>query len=235
MKQWLQETHGTTFELVRHFLIRFFDSDLVTTPGQWTGVLIGAFSLLISSSLLIAQSLAHKYSVLSSYGSPEPYRHAVRADELWLLTLGMSAIGLLAAVKWQSLFPGLRDYLALSALPVRPRQIFIAKLLALFVLISAAIATMNVATLGFPALSRSHWQINPSIFAHTLAHAASCILASCSLFFGLVACQGILLNLLRPRWFARVTGYLQGVLITLMLVLMVMSLSIDSKVELAVL
>jgi hypothetical protein len=34
MRQSLRETHGPTFELLRHFLRRFFDSDLVTSPGQ---------------------------------------------------------------------------------------------------------------------------------------------------------------------------------------------------------
>ena len=43
MREWLRETHTTSFELLRHFLLRFFDSDLVTTPGQMTTALIGAF------------------------------------------------------------------------------------------------------------------------------------------------------------------------------------------------
>src|SRR5271154_4102053 len=41
MKEWLQETHAPGFELLRHFLLRFFDSELITTPGQMTPVLIG--------------------------------------------------------------------------------------------------------------------------------------------------------------------------------------------------
>jgi hypothetical protein len=237
MRRWLDQTHDTGFELFRHFLVRFFDSDLVTTPGQWTKVLIGAFSLLVPVFMMVVPSLGHKYAYFSSLPSPEPYRHALRADELWLITLSMSAVGLLAAVEWQSLFPGLRDYLALGALPVRPRQIFLAKLLALFALISAAIAVVNAfPTLAFAALSQGgRWQSNPSFLAHFVAHGATCVLASYFLCFALIACQGFLLNLLPPRLFARVTSYAQGLLITLMLVLIVLSMSIDSKVEMAVL
>jgi hypothetical protein len=33
-REWLAETHGPTFELLRHFLLRFFDSELVTSPGH---------------------------------------------------------------------------------------------------------------------------------------------------------------------------------------------------------
>ena len=29
MREWLRETHGPGFELLRHFLLRFFDSDVV--------------------------------------------------------------------------------------------------------------------------------------------------------------------------------------------------------------
>jgi hypothetical protein len=236
MKKWLAETHGASFELFRHFLVRFFDSDLVTTPGQWTTLAIGAFSLVLPVFSLVAQSLAHKYAYLSRLPSPEPYRHAVRADELWLLTMGMAAIGLLTAVKWQSLFPGLRDYLALGALPVRASQVFLAKLLALFVLISAAIATINaMPSFGFPSASMSRWQWNPSFLVHVGAHAICSAMASYFVLFAVVACQGVFLNLLRPRAFARVTGYLQGVLMTVMLVGIVLSLSIDSQVEQAVL
>ncbi|HEV3332449.1 MAG TPA: hypothetical protein VG096_15775 [Bryobacteraceae bacterium] len=236
MKDWLAETHSAGFELARHSLVRFFDSDLVTTSGQWTKVLIGAFSLLVPVFMIVVPSLGHKYAYLSSLPSPEPYRHNLRADELWLITLAMSVVGLLAAVEWQALFPGLRDYLSLGSLPVRPRQIFVAKFLALFALLTATIVVVNsFPTVAFAGLSHGHWEPNPSYAAHFLAHGASCVLASYFLCFAIVACQGILLNLLPPRLFASVTGYVQGLLITLMLVLIVLSLSIDSKVEMAVL
>jgi hypothetical protein len=236
MRNWLAETHRTGFELFRHFVVRFFDSDLVTTPGQWTKVLIGAFSLLIPVFIMVMPSLAHKYAILSSLPSAEPYRHAMRADQLWLITLGMSAVGLLAAVEWQALFPGIRDYLCLGTLPVRPRQIFASKLAALIALLSASIAVVNaLPTVAFLALAHGRWETNPSFAAHLWAHGVSCGLAAYFLCFALIACQGILLNILPPRLFGVVTGYVQGLVITLMLVLIVLSVSIDPNVETAVL
>jgi hypothetical protein len=50
----------------------------------------------------------------------------------------------------------------------------------------------------------------------------------------LVALQGVLLNLLRPRQFARVTGILQGILAATMLLLIVMSFSITPQAANAV-
>ena len=79
MREWLEETHGPGFELLRHFLLRFFDSDLVTASGQTSTALIGAFSILLPWYPLIVGPLRHKYAYLSALPAPGPYRMAVRA------------------------------------------------------------------------------------------------------------------------------------------------------------
>src|SRR5579872_6021484 len=103
MREWLQDTHGPNFELLRHFVRRFFDSELTTTPDQWKTPALGAFSLLLPWFPLFAQPLMGKYAHFSSLPTPGPYQQAVRADELWLMTLLMSVVGLATAVKWQAL------------------------------------------------------------------------------------------------------------------------------------
>jgi hypothetical protein len=231
MREWLRETHGPGFELLRHFLLRFFDSDLVTAPGQATTALIGAISIFLPWFPTIVGPLRDKYKYVSRLANPDLYRQVVRADELWLITLMMSAIGLLTAIKWQSLFPGLTDYRVLGSLPLRARQVFAAKLVALLAVATAAIVTLNLLpALIFPAVSASRWAINPSLGARVLAHAATCAAASYFFFFGLVALQGVLLNLLRARQFARVTASLQGLLVGAMLVLIVLSFSIQPEI-----
>jgi len=84
------------------------------------------------------------------------------------------------------------------------------------------------------SISGGPWRFNPSLSANIGAHAAACGLGAYFLLFALIGLQGVLLNLLPPRWFARVTGYLQGLLIAGMLVLFVVSFSIDIHVEKAV-
>jgi hypothetical protein len=230
VKEWLRETHGPDFELLRHFVLRFFDSERTTTPDQWKTAAIGAFSLLLPWYPFLYQPLLHKYAHFSALAAPGPYRQAVRADELWLLTLTMSAIGLLTAVKWQSLFPGLRDYQVLGALPLRARQIFQAKFLALLIVSTIAVVVINaVPGLTFPLVSGGRWQINPSLADHFTVQAIVFAAACYFFFFGLLALQGVLLNVLPPRSFGRVTGHLQGVLVAAMLILLVLSFSIDSR------
>jgi len=232
MREWLRETHGTLFELLRHFLLRFFDSDLVTEPGQVSAAMIAVVSMCLPWFQVLVGPLRHKYAYLSGLAVPGPYREAVRADELWLLTLMMSLIGLLTAFKWQALFPDLRDYRTLGALPLRARQLFLAKLLALLIVAAAALILLNaVPSAAFPALSTSRWAFpGPRVKAYAAASMAACAF----FFFGLVGLQGVLLNLLRPRAFGRVTGYLQGLLVALMLVLTVLSFSIQPRIANAV-
>lgn len=231
MREWLRETHGVQFELVRHFLRRLFDSEMITNREQVWSALIGGISLLLPWFQVLYGPLKAKYAHLSGLPMPGPYRDAVRADELWLITLMMSIIGLLTAVKWQSLFPDLRDYRALGALPLRPRQIFAAKLLTLLIAAMAALLAVNCAPSGaFPMLSKSHWAFQTRLGARVGAYAVASTAAGAFFFFGLVALQGVLLNLLHPRGFRRVTGYLQGLLVGTMLSLIVLSFSINPRI-----
>ena len=231
MKEWLRRTHGPFFELLRHFLHRFFDSDIITTPGQMAGPLIGVFSLMLPWFNMMIGMLRHKYAHFGGLPVPGPYRQVVRADELWLVTLMMSVIGLVTAVKWESVFPGLRDYRSLGTLPLRAWQIFAAKLAALLIVITAVVVTLNfLPSVGFPAVSGSRWQFGHGMGVRVLAHITACVGGGYFFFFGLVALQGVFLNVLRPRTFGQVTGYVQGLLVAVMLVLIVLSFSIDAGI-----
>ena len=230
MRVWMRETHGAQFELVRHFLRRLFDSEMITSPEQTRSALIGLIALLLPWFQVLYGPLKLKYAHLAGLPSPAPYRDALRADELWLITLMMSTIGLLTAVKWQSLFPDLRDYRVLGSLPLRPRQIFAAKLLSLLLVAAAALAAVDCfPSAAFPALSDSRWAFS-GVGPRMRAYAAASTAAGAFFFFALIALQGVLLNLLRPRAFRRVTSCLQGALVGTMLALIVLSFSIDPRI-----
>src|SRR5713101_8043235 len=191
----LDETHSTRFELCRHFFLSFFDSDVVSSPGQWRVVAIGALAILLSSSLIFVQAYWHKYIVLDALESPAPYRLALVADALFLITLAMFVIGLFTTLQWPSLFPGLRDYLALASLPVRMRDVFVAKFAALVGFAGLFIvATTLPPSMLLPAVMAGRYAIDsklqiPAIFVSSSA-------AALFVFFSLVAVQGVLLNIL---------------------------------------
>src|SRR5579863_7287620 len=130
-KAWIAETHSSAFELRRHFFLQLFESEFVSAPGQGKVVVGGALAILLSVGVVFAQAYYHKYLALNVLEDGGPFRMALLADALFIVTLTMAAIGLFTTLQWPSLFPSLRDYLALAALPTRMRDMFIAKLTAL--------------------------------------------------------------------------------------------------------
>ncbi len=224
LRQWLDATHGTRFELVRHFLLRFFESDLVTTPGEWMKTVAGGAGVLISLCILMVPTFVHRYGCLQQ-GAPSlfcpavadyraQYLHLVRADTLWLIGLAMCVTALLTAIQWQSLFPTLRDCLALAAFPVSALEIFWSKLTAVTVAFAAFVLAMNwVPSMLFARIIAGRWQehaVGTQAVATFAAATAGCVFV----FFGMLALQGLLLNLLPPRWFERVSIYAQAILFT---------------------
>lgn len=216
VRHWLGETHSCNFELCRHFFLRFFDSELISDPSQTRVVAGGAVGILVSLSLLFGQAYFHKYRMLLELDSPEPFHHAVLGDVLFLVTLTMVAAALFTTLEWPALFPSLRDYLALGALPVRMRQIFAAKFAALVAVASAVITAAALPpSIIIPAMMVGRyakgcgWHV-PGIFLASLA-------GGWFVFFVLVALQGALLNVLPIAQFPRVSLTLQGLLLALLL------------------
>ena len=226
-REWLEETHSAGFELRRHFFLRFFDSDLVSTPGQWQVVAGGVLGILLSLSLIYTQAYYHKYLALNSLPSSEPQRLATLADILFLITLAMALIGLFTTLQWPSLFPGLRDYLALGSLPVRLRDVFVAKFTALVAFASLFIVAITLLPSAIvPAVMAGRYATSsvrqiPAIFV-------SSSLAALFVFFSLVAVQGVLLNVTPIRHFARISLTVQALLLTALLCALPLVFSIPS-------
>lgn len=214
----LEETHSRRFELCRHFFLRFFDSELISDSSQTKVIAGGAVGILASVSLIFGQAYYHKYRMLLAMDSPLPYQHAVLGDVLFLVTLIMLASALFTTLQWHALFPGLRDYLALASLPVRMREIFLAKFAAL---LSVAMAVLTVAALP-PSVIVVAMMMGQPYSGGYVMHVPGIFLASLAggwfTFFALVAIQGALLNVLPPRLFPRVSLALQGVLLAALLI-----------------
>src|SRR5580704_1228644 len=202
--RWFAETHSTRFELRRHFFRRFFDSELVSDANQAKVVAGGALAIVLSLSIVFVQAYYHKYLQLNSLPEAGPYQRAALADMLFVIALAMTIVALLTTLEWPSLFPGLRDYLALGALPLRVSEIFIAKFAALLAFMSLAIlATTALPSIVFPTVMSGDHSAHlirqvPGIFL-------SCSLGGFFVFFTLVTVQGVLLNILPVRQFPRIS------------------------------
>ncbi len=215
LRVWLEETHGDTFELVRHFLARFFDSEMVATTGEWQKVAIGVFAAVVSLGIMGINTYWQRYALLQvpAISTPALYQAAVREDLLMFLGLAMAITALVTLVQWDSLFPSLRDCLALAGFPVSARQIFFAKFSALVLLFAAFALALNAPISGlFSTAIGGPWQENPSGLAIKLATLASTVGACTFVFFTLLAFQGLLLNIVPGRYFLRVSLTMQAAL-----------------------
>ena len=215
IRQWLEETHRDTFELVRHFLARFFDTETGAGPGDWQKLFIGVIATVASVGIVGFQTYWARYSRLQNpdRSTPALYHDAVRSDLILAIAIVMAITALLTLLEWRSLFPTLRDYLALAGFPVSARQIFFAKFAAL-VLLFAAFALVLCGPLGamFGACIFGGFQENPSGAVIQLANLAALAGGCAFVFFTLLAIQGLLLNLAPGRWFLRVSLFVQGAL-----------------------
>jgi hypothetical protein len=225
IREWMEESHGTGFELRRHFFRRFFDSDLVSSAGQWQVVAIGLFAVVVSLCIPMIQAYYHKYRMLQELDSPLPYRMAAIADHLFLITLSMTLTGLVTAMQWPSLFPGLRDYLVLAGLPVRTRDVFIAKFAALLSFIGIFIVALDaLPAVAFPSVMNGRYDTYGMFGGITLFVCMT--LASLFVFFALVTIQGVLLNVIPPRLFQGISLAVQCTLLTAFVCLLPFVLSI---------
>lgn len=219
LREWSAETRGTTFELVRHFLAHMFDCELLPAGGRgpgryWQRIAVSAFALAIPLGLVVMDPPYLHGGGAFQIHSPALLRAVATIDQLALITLVSALTGLLGLLSWESLFPGRRDYLLLAGFPVRPRQIFLARFLSMLVFAVGLILAINI----LPAFLTPHeftvqGDAEGSAVVPVVARLFSSCLSCGFVFFGIVALQGVLLNLLPGAWFTRVSTWCQGVLV----------------------
>ena len=211
----LRPTRGRVHELTRHFLRHMFDNEWSASTGQWQSAATGLIALVAPVAMLLVRELdplrQGYYQRLLDLPTPDRFRAAVLADELGILILISVITGVIALFVWQSLYPSARDCLALAGLPVRPRQIFAARFLAVSIFAGTVVTGMNLLpTLVAPVEFSGRWAINHSFFAALIAQAAAGMSACALVFFAFMALQGLLLNLAPPRWHARLSVWVQA-------------------------
>ncbi|MGC4050568.1 MAG: ABC transporter permease [Paludibaculum sp.] len=125
------------------------------------------------------------------------------ADLNTITSLAACLTILLVAALWQSFYPSTRDCLALAGRPVSFADLFCAKFTAV-----GLVYTTFVMLLTLPAALVLRIVTGVGLSSSFPAMAAVCTLA----FFVPIALQGIVLNILPPRAFERVTIWLQATL-----------------------
>ena len=122
--------------LVRHFLLRFLDHDLISPHADRREVLTITCAMLIVSSLFLAFFLAVKYQ-FNLFLPPGLTSILALDDRFFLISIAMIAMALLAVAEWDALALDARDAAVLGPLPVPTAMIVRAKFVAIMLFAAA--------------------------------------------------------------------------------------------------
>lgn len=219
--------------LVEHFFSGFLYNDLVSSPeAGMHGALTQILGIVGAPGCLYCLLMVPKYGWVDF-----PEREILSwTDKILFISLTMILTGLLSVVEWDALFPDHRDYQVLVPLPITTRLLFAAKLSSVVLLLIIFWAIVNLGpAIVFPAIvtpgTKSFFDYLRFVAGHVIATFAAC--AFVFLFFAGI--QGILLNVLNPKWFRRMSAYVQLAavlaLVLLFLLLPMLLFSVSERVQ----
>lgn len=193
--------------LIRHFLDRFFNNEMTSSDGDGKTRLIQVACATGIPGFIVAMYLWPAYhDMLARH---RPYWAQVSDHYLYVL-YSLVVMGIVTIFEWDLFFPNLLDIFVLSTLPVKTRNLFLARIAAISILVVGFLFNANIlATLALPAA------IDPPslarfLAAHLLAVTASGLFAAAFI----LALQGVLLAVFGAAFFRRISLFLQGLFIT---------------------
>jgi hypothetical protein len=206
--------------LIRHFFSRFFDKDSITPDADERANVVQIVAILALPGAIISLFMIPDYMLAPSELMRLWFRTGDRYD---FIAYAMTVMGFVMTFKWDSLFPDRRDYLVLIPLPISLKEFFAAKVASLWcflMLFCVAINFFSCLIIPYVYLVRnnSFVIIFPAFVAHTVA------VLSASIFMALLfaAFQGVLINVMSPSLFRRISTWIQMVsMMILVTVLMI--------------
>jgi hypothetical protein len=206
--------------LTRHFFNRLFQNDIFPFEEQLKEKLFAMLAILGAFGGYVANLVFIKYMmVVPDYGRSWE-------EKCYFLTLFMLVLAFAVILEWDVVFLDKRDYSNLMPLPVRPRTVFYAKFSSFFVFICLYTAAVNALAVFVVAIYLAQWKSKAigAMLGYMAAHMASAAAANFSVFFLIVLIQSVLLVLLSPAWFKRVSLFLRFVLLSGIIFLLLMFL-----------
>jgi hypothetical protein len=199
--------------LVRHFLDRFFNSEMTSSDDEGTTRLIQVACATGLPGFVVAMYLWPVYHDI--FGLHRPYWAQV-GDHYFFVVYSMVVMGIIVVFEWDLFFPDLLDIFVLSSLPIKSRTLFLARIATVCIFIGGFLLNANIlSTFALPAA------IDPPsasrfLAAHILAVAGSGTFAAATI----LAVQGTLLTVLGARSFRKISLVLQATCITVLLMVL---------------
>lgn len=192
------------------FQDRFFENDTVAPGSGFQTNIYQVLGFLVATGWFISYFLMPPF-VRLSLPDPSPQTEwTIFGLRLFFTSYSFAIVGFAAVFQWDMLFPDRRDFLVLGSFPIRVRELLLAKAAALLSFLLLMIAAINV----FPVLMMAALSVlAPGLRGRglqlVLAQLAATGGASLFAFLAVASVQGILISLLTPRAFQRVSPAIQ--------------------------
>jgi hypothetical protein len=199
--------------LVRLFLGRFFESELMPPGVAQAQVVIWTLALLAAPPYLVSMSFAFKYGRVAADRLPA----AMLSDQLLFITYAMMALGLVALVVWESVFPDRRDVRVLGVLPIDGRSQVLARVLALALVAGLYAVAVNLPGAVVFGITLWRYEVAADPVRGVGAHLLATMAGGLFTFFTLVVLQGLVLALAGRGLARRLALLLQALFVVVVL------------------
>ena len=201
--------------LVRHFLERFFNNDMVSADGETKARLLQVLYAIALPGLVVALFL------FPLYHQPleRPFWSQV-SDHYFYVLYSFVAVGAVTIFAWDLLFPDLLDLFVLSSLPIVGARLFRSRIVAAVVFLGMfLLGSSALGALFYPPLSDP-----PGLARHMLAHVSAVLAAGAFAAALILSLQGFITTVMGERVSRAISPFVQGIAITA-------TISVNKKME----
>jgi len=209
--------------LVRHFLERFFNHETASPDGDAKARMV---LIAVAAGLPEFVVALYLWPVYHPFILPSQHLVMVPPPPYWLqvnhhfffVVYSFVAMGIATVFEWDMFFPDLLDLFVLTTLPIPDRRLFRARVVAIAILIAGFLFDANVLAPLVLAASMDPPNLTRFLAGHLLAVAGSGLFAAMLI----LALQGVLLSVLGEGLFRKVSLLIQGLSITVLLMLLLL-------------
>lgn len=209
--------------LVSHFIVRLAGSEDSSGESRiGSGALLG---LLAAPGAFLCFLLLDNYSTLMSWfrGRLNEDRYVTSAaDKFLFISAAMAVTGIVTVLKWDRILPDSQDYLNLAPLPVHPRSILLANMVAIALAALVFAVDVNaISSVFLPFIVCASMEAPVGAFAQFVAVHAFCVILSCLFtFWAVFAVLGTISAVLPRSVFRTISSGLRGVVLIAFLILL---------------
>jgi hypothetical protein len=199
--------------LVRHFLERFFNNDMVSADGETKARLLQVVYAIALPGMVVALFLFPLYHAPLE----RPFWSQV-SDHYFYVLYSFVAVGAVSIFAWDLLFPDLLDLFVLSPLPLVGARLFRSRIVAAVLFLGLFLLGSNaLGAIFYPLLSDS-----PGLARHLLAHVLAVLTSGAFAAAWVLSVQGWMVTVLGVRLSRTLAPFLQGISMMLLLTILLL-------------